>query len=87
MLLEYINKAMSCASYDKLEDGTYVGSIDQCPGVIAFGETLYNCQNDLQSSIEGWLLVKIRHGDEIPIIGRINLNKMIPSMDKVAVHG
>ena len=87
MLLEYINKAMSSASYDKLEDGTYVGRIDHCPGVIAFGETLYNCQNDLQSSLEGWLLVKIRHGDKIPIFGRINLNKNIPSRNKVAAHG
>jgi len=36
MLIEYINKAMRKAVYEKLEDGTYSGKIPQCPGVIAF---------------------------------------------------
>ena len=63
MLIEYINKAMSEAVYDKLEDGNFSGKIPQCPGVIAFGETLYRCEQELRSSLEGWLIVKIRHGD------------------------
>lgn len=62
MLLEYIDKAMSKAEYDKLEDGTY-SKITVCPGVIAFGKTLYECQNELRSVLEGWLIVKIRYGD------------------------
>jgi len=41
MLIEYINRAMSKAVYDKLEDNTYSGKIPQTPGVVAFGETLY----------------------------------------------
>ena len=41
MLIEYINKAMSKAVYDKLEDGSFSGKIPQCPGVVAFGKTLY----------------------------------------------
>ena len=36
MLIEYINKAMSKAVYDKLEDGCFSGKILQCPTVIAF---------------------------------------------------
>ncbi len=63
MLIEYINKAMSKAVYDKLEDGSFSGKIPQCPGVIAFGETLHQCQQELKTSLEGWLIVKIRHGD------------------------
>lgn len=43
MLVEYIDKAMSKAEHDKLEDGTYSGRIAVCPGVIAFGKTLYEC--------------------------------------------
>ena len=87
MLIDYINKAMSKAIYDKLEDGSFSGKISQCPGVIAFGETLYKCQQELKSSLEGWLIVKIRHGDKLPILGRINLNKKMP-LPKVAVaHG
>ncbi|CAN2041101.1 hypothetical protein GMMP15_20002 [Candidatus Magnetomoraceae bacterium gMMP-15] len=75
MLIKYINKAMSKALYDKLEDSTFSGTIPQCPGVIAFGETLYNCQQELLSALEGWIIVKIRHGDNLPIISGINLNK------------
>jgi predicted RNase H-like HicB family nuclease len=67
MLIEYINKAMSKAVYEKLEDGTYSGKIPQPPGVIAFGESLYQCQEELKTVLEGWLIVKIRHGDRLPI--------------------
>lgn len=87
MLTEYINQAMSKAAYDKLEDGTYCGKIIQCPGTIAFAETLYQCQNELRSVLEGWLLVKIRHGDQIPIIDELDLNKGIPALKEIATHG
>jgi len=78
MLIEYIDKAMSKAVYDKLEDGAFSGSIPKCPGVIAFGATLYQCEQELKSSLEGWLIVKIRYGDKLPVIDRINLNEKMP---------
>jgi predicted RNase H-like HicB family nuclease len=87
MLIEYISKAMTKAVYEKLEDGTYSGRIPQCPGIIAFGETLYQCQEELRSVLEGWLIVKIRHGDRLPVIGGINLNKKMPVPKEVAAHG
>jgi predicted RNase H-like HicB family nuclease len=87
MLIEYINKAMSKAVYEKLEDGTYSGNIPPCPGVVAFGETLYQCQEGLRSVLEGWLIVKIRHGDKLPVIGGINLNNKMPALKEVAAHG
>jgi hypothetical protein len=39
-------------------------------------------------SLEGWIIVKIRHGDKLPIIGRINLNKRIPAFqgEAAAAH-
>jgi len=87
MLIEYINKAMSKATYDKLEDGSFSGEIPQCPGVVAFGKTLYQCRQELISSLEGWLIVKIRHGDRLPVVGRINLNKRMPVPKETVVHG
>jgi len=87
MLIEYINKAMAKAVYEKLEDGTYSGKIPQTPGVIAFAETLYQCQEELRAVLEGWLIVKIRHGDKLPVIGGINLNKRMPIYKEVAAHG
>jgi predicted RNase H-like HicB family nuclease len=73
MLIEYISKAMTKAVYEKLEDGAFSGKIPQCPGVIAFGETLCQCQEGVKSALEGWLIVKIRHGDKLPVIKKIEL--------------
>ena len=87
MLLEYIDEAMAKAVYDKLEDGSYYGKIPQCPGVLAFAETLYKCEHALRSSLEGWLIVKIRHGDRLPVIGRINLNVKMSDQKRTAAHG
>ncbi len=87
MLIEYITKAMRKAVYEKFEDGTYSGKIPQCPGVIAFGETLYQCQEELRSALEGWLIVKIRHGDRLPVMGGINLNNKMPAFKEMVAHG
>ena len=87
MLIEYINKAMSKAVYDKLEDASFSGKIPQCPGVVAFGKTLYQCQQELRSSLEGWLIVKISHGDTLPVVGRIDLNKRMPTPKEAVAHG
>ncbi len=88
MLTEYINKAMSKAVYDKLDDGSFSGKISACRGVVAFGETLFRCQKELRSSLEGWLIVKIRHGDDLPIMDRLNLNRKMPtSQSEATVHG
>jgi len=83
MLTEYIHKAMGQAVYEKLEDGTYCGEIPECPGAIAFGQTLQACQGELQSVLEGWILVKIRHSDDLPVIDRINLNVMMPKAERI----
>ena len=87
MLIQYINKAMSKAVYDKLEDGSFFGKIPQCSGVIAFADSLYQCQEELRSALEGWIIVKLRHGDKLPVIDRINLNKKTTAPKKVLAHG
>jgi predicted RNase H-like HicB family nuclease len=74
MLQEYLDNAMKEAVYDKLEDGSYSGKIPICPGIIAFGETLYKCQKELCSVLEGWIIVKLRHGDQLPVISGIDLS-------------
>ncbi|MBT9162299.1 MAG: type II toxin-antitoxin system HicB family antitoxin [Dehalococcoidia bacterium] len=86
MLTEYIDKAMSEALYEKLEDGTYAGKIAQCEGAIAFGQTFYECQNELKAALEGWLIVKIRHGDLLPVIDNFDLNKGIPTPKETVRH-
>ena len=62
----YIESALFHAKYDKLEDGTYSGRIPLCKGVIAFGETLKECEKELQSTLEDWILVGLKLGHYIP---------------------
>jgi len=87
MLTEYIERAMSKATYDKLEDGSYCGRIPKCEGTVAFGETLYQCQIELRAILEGWLVVKIRHGDRLPVIDGLDLNKGMPMLEEIVAHG
>jgi len=75
ILSEYIEKAMSEALYDKLEDGTFAGKISSCKGVLAFGTTLRECEEGLRSTLEDWILVGLKLGHPLPVIGDIDLNR------------
>jgi predicted RNase H-like HicB family nuclease len=86
MLLDYISAAMRRAVYEKMEDGTYGGTIHRCPGVVAFAASLYDCQEELRSALEDWLIVKLRHGDTLPVLGRVNLNRGLRSRHKTTAR-
>lgn len=75
ILSEYIDQAMTQAVYDKLEDGTFAGRIPSCKGVVAFGATLRGCEDELRSTLEDWILVGLKLGHFLPVIGNINLNE------------
>ena len=75
ILSDYLKQAMDEAVFDKLEDGTYVGKIPLCRGVLAFGDTLRECENELQSTLEDWILLGLKLGHPLPIIGDIDLSK------------
>lgn len=75
VLSEYVETAMAQAAYDKLEDGTFSGRIPSCKGVIAFGNTLRECAEELRSTLEDWVLVGLKLRHPLPVIGGIDLNK------------
>jgi len=75
ILTEYVNQLMANAVYDKLEDDTFAGRIPQCKGVVAFGLTLRECEDELRSTLEDWILVGLKLGHPLPVIGGIDLNK------------
>jgi len=75
ILSEYVEQVMAQAVYDKLEDGTFAGRIPLCKGVIAFGSTLRECEEELHSVLEDWILVGLKLGHPLPIIGGIDLNR------------
>lgn len=68
ILSDYIHHAISSAEYDKLEDGTFSGRIPACTGVVAFGQTLHDCENELRSTLEDWLLVGFKLKHSLPMI-------------------
>jgi predicted RNase H-like HicB family nuclease len=75
ILSEYVEQVMAEAVYDKLEDGTFAGRIPPCKGVIAFGNSLRECEEELHSVLEDWILVGLKLGHPLPVIGGIDLNK------------
>jgi predicted RNase H-like HicB family nuclease len=66
---------MAEALFDKLEDGTFGGRIPPCKGVVAFGATLRECQEELRSTLEDWIVVGLKLGHPLPVLGSIDLNK------------
>lgn len=75
ILTDYVEQALSAATYDKLEDGTFAGRIPPCPGVVAFAESLRECEHELRSTLEDWLLVGLKLGHPLPILAEIDLNQ------------
>jgi predicted RNase H-like HicB family nuclease len=75
ILSEYLERAMAGAEYDKLEDRSFSGRVPSCKGVIAFAGTLRECEDELRSTLEDWLLVGLKLGHALPVIDGIDLNK------------
>lgn len=82
VLSDYVDRAMSLAVYDKLEDASFGGRIPGCVGVVAFGDTLRACEEELRSTLEDWILVGLKLGHELPVIAGIDLN--VPPIEKVS---
>jgi predicted RNase H-like HicB family nuclease len=83
MLSEYIRAAMRQAKYELIENGRYYGSIRACRGCWAEARTLEECREELQSTLEDWLLLGLQMGHRLPIIDGINLN---PAENRVEGH-
>ncbi len=75
ILSDYIKRALSQAEYDKLEDGTFFGRIPACKGVVAFASTLRNCEEELRSVLEDWVLTGLKLGHTLPVLDDIDLNE------------
>ncbi len=75
VLTGYMSQAMGQAVYDKLEDGTFAGRIPPCTGVVAFGATLCECEEELRSTLEDWVLLGLKLGHSLPVLGEIDLNR------------
>ncbi len=68
ILSSYVEQAMAQAAYDKLDDGTFHGRIPLCKGVVAFGSALRECEQELRSVLEDWILVGLKLGHPLPVM-------------------
>jgi len=60
MLTSYLRAAMRRARYEIVEDdGPFYGEIPTIPGVWASAKTLEACREELESVLEGWVLVSV----------------------------
>jgi len=84
MLLEYIRVVMRKAVYKILEDGSYFGEIQGFKGVWADASNLEDCRENLQSTLEDWLLLSVRLDHAMPILDGIDINikTEIPTADR-----
>ncbi|MGI8789157.1 MAG: type II toxin-antitoxin system HicB family antitoxin [Pyrinomonadaceae bacterium] len=75
ILSDYLENALAQAEYDKLEDGTFFGRIPACKGVVAFGGTLHECETELRSTLEDWVLVGLKLGHSLSVLDNVDLNR------------
>jgi predicted RNase H-like HicB family nuclease len=73
MFAEYTQAVLKHAEYVVLEDGTYMATVDSLQGVIAIGDTIEECRQDLIEVIEGWVALRLRMGDTIPPVDGITI--------------
>ena len=76
ILTGYIESALAGAVYDKLDDGSFSGKIPSCTGVVAFGKTLRECEYELRSTLEEWILLGLKLGHPLPIFNDFDLNRV-----------
>jgi predicted RNase H-like HicB family nuclease len=69
MLTAYIRAALRQARYEAIEDdGSFYGHIPAIQGVWANAKTLECCREELESVLEGWLMLDIADHSAIPEI-------------------
>jgi predicted RNase H-like HicB family nuclease len=68
VMTEHLSQAMAEAVYEKLEDGSFAGRIPGCTGVVAFRASLKECEDELRSTLEDWIVVGLKLGHELPVI-------------------
>lgn len=69
MIAQYIDAALNRARYEVIEDEEpYYGEVPELAGVWATGKTLEECRRNLAEVLDGWLVVRLRRGLDVPAI-------------------
>lgn len=77
---KYIYAALQHAQYQYDDDrGSFIGFVEELPICWAEGTTIEETRSELESVIEGWVLLSIRRGESLPQLG--NVSFMIPRFE------
>lgn len=67
MLQDYISTYLNKARYELIDDSKrFYGEIKELRGVWATGKTLEECRKNLTSTLEGWIIFRLRRNLPIP---------------------
>jgi predicted RNase H-like HicB family nuclease len=86
MFAEYIAAALRHAKYEMLEDGTFMATVEGLRGVIAVGDTIEECREDLIQVIEGWIALGLRMGYSIPSISESAISLALSGIHPIKRH-
>ncbi|XOV72618.1 MAG: type II toxin-antitoxin system HicB family antitoxin [Verrucomicrobiota bacterium] len=79
MILQYIEKALSLAHYEIIDDeDPYYGEVPGLDGVLASGKTLEDCRYQLAQVVEDWILYSI--ANKLPINSLEGITVKVPEM-------
>lgn len=73
MLTQYIQSAMNLAKYEILEDKTFYAEIPGFEGLYSNEDSLEKCRQELEVTLEDWLLLSLSKNLPIPVIDSIDL--------------
>jgi len=73
MIRQYVEEALKRARYDKLDDGIFCAEVSRLRGVLATGETLEECRNQLAEVVEEWVLIRVAKGLAVPPLGKVEV--------------
>ena len=73
-LTNYIRNAMQTATFQVLEDGSYLGEIPSLKDVWSHNKILEDCRQALQEVLEEWIILELDQHHPIPAINGANLD-------------
>ena len=71
---KFVQLIQSYALFTSEEDGNWTVEIPVLPGCVTWGENRLEAAVMAKDAVEGWLLMALRFGDEIPTIDGYSLN-------------
>lgn len=73
MISAYIDKALSRARFEVLDDGSFCARVSGLRGVLAVGDGVEECRRQLSEVVEEWILVRVARGLDVPKLGGISI--------------